>query len=226
MDEQVDEFLANRFGIHRHSDGDLRHYASKYYDPVKAREYYLKTRELKGREPALSKESLAKQREATSYVRNEINSRKQADLDKLDASRDQLSAQAKSQAEAHKARMEKIQAEGQAAREAIVKKLTDHIEKIKGQLKIPANASPKLRAYLEKQQERRLRSATGSAKSELSRLSESLSTTISNAQDEYRSFRDTNTETRRLIADKRRKTVDTYRNDLKTETENIKKHVR
>lgn len=29
----------------------LAHYASKYYDPVKAREYYLRTRELKGRQP-------------------------------------------------------------------------------------------------------------------------------------------------------------------------------
>lgn len=29
--------------------GELMHYASKYYDPVKAREYYLRTRQLKGR---------------------------------------------------------------------------------------------------------------------------------------------------------------------------------
>ena len=27
----------------------LLHYASKYYDPVKAHEYYMKNRELKGR---------------------------------------------------------------------------------------------------------------------------------------------------------------------------------
>lgn len=38
MSPRADEFLA--------------HYASEYYDPVKAREYYLRTRELKGREKA------------------------------------------------------------------------------------------------------------------------------------------------------------------------------
>ena len=28
----------------------LQHYASPYYDPVKAHEYYMRTRELKGRQ--------------------------------------------------------------------------------------------------------------------------------------------------------------------------------
>ena len=31
------------------NNDQLMHYASKYYDPVKAHEYYLKNRELKGR---------------------------------------------------------------------------------------------------------------------------------------------------------------------------------
>ena len=30
-------------------DNQLLHYASEYYDPVKAHEYYKRTRELKGR---------------------------------------------------------------------------------------------------------------------------------------------------------------------------------
>lgn len=30
----------------------LQHYASPYYDPVKAHEYYMRTRELKGRRSA------------------------------------------------------------------------------------------------------------------------------------------------------------------------------
>ena len=33
---------------------ELYHYASKYYDPVKAHAYYMKTRKLKGRKPQLS----------------------------------------------------------------------------------------------------------------------------------------------------------------------------
>lgn len=35
--------------IYRDSDDELYHYASKYYDPVKAHEYYMKNRKLKGR---------------------------------------------------------------------------------------------------------------------------------------------------------------------------------
>ena len=33
-------------------DNDLQHYASPYYDPQKAHEYYMRTRELKGRRSA------------------------------------------------------------------------------------------------------------------------------------------------------------------------------
>lgn len=43
QDRQLDELSANL------EQSALAHYASKYYDPVKAHEYYLRTRELKGR---------------------------------------------------------------------------------------------------------------------------------------------------------------------------------
>lgn len=43
QDRQLDELSANL------EQSALVHYASKYYDPVKAHEYYLRTRELKGR---------------------------------------------------------------------------------------------------------------------------------------------------------------------------------
>lgn len=33
-------------------DNNLQHYASPYYDPQKAHEYYMRTRELKGRRSA------------------------------------------------------------------------------------------------------------------------------------------------------------------------------
>lgn len=53
----------------------LAHYASEYYDPVKAREYYLKTRELKGRRAAsgLKTES---QKAAWEYAKDKINTEK------------------------------------------------------------------------------------------------------------------------------------------------------
>ena len=52
----------------------LIHYASPYYDPVKAHEYYMRTRELKGRRSssALSDEG----KEIWSYTKNEIKNEK------------------------------------------------------------------------------------------------------------------------------------------------------
>ncbi len=35
------------------NDDEIYHYASKYYDPVKAHEYYMQRRELKGRMPVV-----------------------------------------------------------------------------------------------------------------------------------------------------------------------------
>lgn len=56
----------------------LIHYASKYYDPVKAHEYYLKTRELKGRQ---STSSLNEEGKSTvEYVKSNLNAEKKQKL--------------------------------------------------------------------------------------------------------------------------------------------------
>lgn len=62
LDELEDEL--NHSGI-------LKHYASPYYDPVKAHEYYMRTRELKGRTSTarLNDEGKA----AASYVKDQLN---------------------------------------------------------------------------------------------------------------------------------------------------------
>lgn len=198
MSEQVDAFLA--------------HYASKYYDPAKAREYYLRTRELKGREPVLSKESRQKQSEALAYVSKEIQTRKTADLTKLDAA-------AKAQAEAHNARMEKLQGEAKAFQEKIVAKLKTKLEQIENQLKIPENASPKLRAFLQKQRQSQAQTAVGKAKEDLNGFKAGLNSAINTAREDYRKFRESNTLERRT-------TSETYRKDLETEKQNIKDQVR
>lgn len=49
----------------------LSHYASEYYDPAKAREYYLKTRELKGRRSGSGLKS-DKKKEAWAYAKDKI----------------------------------------------------------------------------------------------------------------------------------------------------------
>ena len=45
----------------------IAHYASKYYDPVKAHEYYMRTRKLKGRNSTSGLNE--KGREAARYIR-------------------------------------------------------------------------------------------------------------------------------------------------------------
>lgn len=57
----------------------LSHYASQYYDPAKAHEYYLKNRELQGRRSGSDLKSQA-QKEAWDYAKNQIGEAKQRDL--------------------------------------------------------------------------------------------------------------------------------------------------
>lgn len=57
-------------------------YASKYYDPVKAHEYYERTKQLKGR---TSTKNLSNEgKSALSYVKKSINDQKKSDLKKAD----------------------------------------------------------------------------------------------------------------------------------------------
>lgn len=97
-------------------DNHLSHYASQYYDPVKAREYYLRTRELKGRKPMSEK-----QKSAWDYAKGQI---KEAEKGEVDA--------------ATKARQEAIEnSRNRAAmlRAAISQKLKDALEQASRGLK-------------------------------------------------------------------------------------------
>lgn len=58
----------------------IAHYSSEYYDPVKAHEYYLKTRELKGRRSS-SELKTEDKKQAWSYAKNQISEAKKAELD-------------------------------------------------------------------------------------------------------------------------------------------------
>ena len=204
----------------------LAHYASKYYDPVKAKEYYERTKELKGREPKLSAESRARQNQATTYVSKEIASKRKADLDANAAARIKLTNAAKSQTAAHTARMEKLKADTAAKREKIVEQLKGEIEKLQASLTIPANASPKRRAFLEKQRASQMNTLAGKAQEKLDGIKAGANAAINSAREDYKKFREDNTAARRDNAQQRRTISDKYRNDLETEKKNIKEQVR
>ncbi len=63
---------------------ELIHYASPYYDPVKAHEYYMKNRELKGRKSTAGLTDKGK--EAASYVKDRINEERKAKISESRAS--------------------------------------------------------------------------------------------------------------------------------------------
>jgi len=68
MNDTGEEFVLNY----------LAHYASKYYDPAKAREYYLRNRELKGRRS--TKGITGTQKQARYYAKNQISEEKKTNL--------------------------------------------------------------------------------------------------------------------------------------------------
>lgn len=129
----------------------LAHYASEFYDPQKAHEYYERNKELKGRQS--TKGFSDTQRQALSYTKNQIGAAKKAEL-------------AKAQAD-QKAKLEAIRKSTEASRARIAAKLQNLLRSIQAKAtkslppkpkpklqklnEIPPNASPKLRAYLEKQ---------------------------------------------------------------------------
>ena len=96
MDSQLDELeaLLNQDD----EENELKHYASPYYDPVWAHEYYMRNRELKGRKSKLNDEG----KEAADYVKSKLDEERKA---KIKSHKDQTNAKIKSNSENARARI-------------------------------------------------------------------------------------------------------------------------
>lgn len=130
------------------------------YNAEKARAYYLKTRELKGRNPAAPKNetkvrresriaTTQKQVEARMYVDNQLSSKKQTET--------------AGNRSTQQVRLAAVKAKADASRKRIEDKLNNLLEDLKAKAAsvkqtplnvIPTNATPKQRAYLERQNAR------------------------------------------------------------------------
>lgn len=64
-----------------HAPDSLTHYASPYYDPVKAHEYYMRTRQLKGRRSTAGLSST--QRETAAYVKSQLDEERKSKTEVL-----------------------------------------------------------------------------------------------------------------------------------------------
>ena len=86
-------------------NNEILHYASPYYDPVKAHEYYIKHRELKGRASTsgLNDEGKAAASYAKEQLTTERKSQVEANKEYTTNQIDKLREQKKSNIEAHKA---------------------------------------------------------------------------------------------------------------------------
>lgn len=106
LDLELDELEAELDA--EEDDEELKHYASPYYDPVKAHEYYLKNRELKGRRSTAGLNDEGKN--AARYIKEQLTSeRKQkveAHKQETNSTIDSLREQKKSAVEAHKNAMQ------------------------------------------------------------------------------------------------------------------------
>lgn len=173
-------------------DAFLQHYASEYYDPAKAREYYLRTRELKGRQTTSGMSD--EQRQGWSYAKNQIAERKKADLDTASESRqatveqlravvqkqreqisaalqsalqqlsDRRAAEAKNISAAKKADLEKL-AESHDAKSAAIREAA--AQKIAALPPIPKGVSDDRRAQLTAQRAQKIAKINGDAWGEL-----------------------------------------------------------
>ncbi|QGZ17218.1 hypothetical protein SEA_GIANTSBANE_14 [Arthrobacter phage Giantsbane] len=134
-------------------DDTLTHYSSANYDPVKAHEYYVKNRELKGRQQS-TKGMSDTQKEAWSYTKNKIGGDKKAALT--------------SSRNAQKAKLEALQKQATETRtrirdklEALLKSL--EVKEVKAKVieppklfEIPENATEHQKALFRAQNQRKM----------------------------------------------------------------------
>lgn len=110
LDAQLDELEAEL----NEDEDELQHYASPYYDPVKAHEYYLKTRELKGRRSTanLNEDGKAAARYVREQLSNErkqkVESHREQTVSKIDSLREQKNAKIESHKNAMQAKIDDL----------------------------------------------------------------------------------------------------------------------
>lgn len=129
----------------------LEHYASPYYDPVKAHEYYMQHRKLKGRQrSALSDEG----KEVWDYTKENITEEKKGKIEEAKTERDQQIEELRSRADETRERItqklkelnERLLKHAKARQEDIAEQRQRQIDA--ANVTILKNASPKKKARL------------------------------------------------------------------------------
>ena len=148
----------------------LAHYASKYYDPVKAHEYYMRTRELKGRQrstAALNEEG----KKVWAYTKEQIDGQKKVDKAKAKLESEQKMKDLRAKAEKTKAA---ISQSLKKFEETLAKRRTAELEKLMGE-KIPEGLSEEERAKRIAARNKKISKIYSDSKKDRARKAKSLS---------------------------------------------------
>lgn len=149
----------------------LMHYASPYYDPVKAKEYYERTKELKGRKVGTASASLSK-----STPRAAAAPAPQPAKDPIQAKRDARLAELKSKAEDTKKKIA-------AKLEARIAELAD--QALKRIENLPEGTNPDLVKRLMATHSKNANKARAQASKEMAGAAKSIRTAIASARKTY-----------------------------------------
>ena len=189
MSTELSEVRVNK------TDEFLAHYASEYYDPVKAREYYLRTRELKGRNPA--KLTTPQQKDRWAVAKDQINQHKKYESNTLKWFTKAHMTQLREKAEKTRAEItEKLE-------KAFADASSDRERRIAALPKIPENASPQTRQRIQ-----------AARNKELAKIEESTRNTKTSATTEAG-------ENREAVANELRDAIDSTRELYKTKVEEM-----
>lgn len=150
-------------------DEFLEHYASKYYDPVKAHEYYMRTRELKNKREAESLKT-TKQREIWQVSKDSIAKAKAAEVKTAQDAMKTASENTKRLAERYKAQVA-------AKRE----KLAEEVKK----LNLPSMTPPKVQSFLARQLSNKIQTSQRLTAQEGKKLNDTIQSVMKIAQETY-----------------------------------------
>jgi hypothetical protein len=136
----------------------LKHYASEYYDPVKAREYYLRTRELKGRR---STRKLTKAgREVWKVAKSEIDAEKKTTYE------DARETQKKEVTVIREKAKKKREALAAKIKKAMLELTSDTKAKIEAVPKVPKGLPKEARAKAAEERRKKIEKIRGESKQE------------------------------------------------------------
>lgn len=195
-------------------DDVLQHYSDPNYDPVKAHEYYIQNRKLKGRHS--TKGMSETQKEGWSYAQNQLKTKKTAALKKAQTDNTTRQAQLKAKADATRQQIENQIDE-------LVSTLQAQINAAAGTNKIPASATPAQRAFLERQNRALAGESSAKAKTRLAKARSDAQTKLASVGTQLQKALD---DARASYAAQKKSITDKYNSDVDTEYNNIKSKVR